>query len=226
MIFNSIICKIVKIKKCIAKIVRIDKNPHLKKKKKWYPFVPSVGGGFKNSRRAPSPCATSPPPADFDNTTVIFLWSPEHGGGGGGGDYLQQHLYGSRVPLAGRPVHGLGTLDPVTRRVHGDAPGHQVLEHLGVTVERGPVGRRVTPFVPEGQRVAAALFHGRLEPAEVAALDRLQQRPVRLVRGPAYARVQRIGRTPGVHDIVVVRVATAAHHDDCTRAYTAVVPVL
>lgn len=181
-----------------------------------------------NSRGHPSPCATPPQPIStlpaYEYDGQILLWSQEHSGGGG--DYLQQHLYGSRVPLAGRPVHGLGTLDPVARHVHGDAPGHQILEHLGVTVKRGPVCRRIAPFVPEGQRLATALFHGRLEPAIVAALDRLQQRPVWLVRGPAYARVQRIGRTPGVHDIVVVWVATAAHHNDYTYVYTAVVAVL
>lgn len=106
------------------------------------------------------------------------------------------------MTFAACPVHRLGTLDPVTRHVHGHAPGHQVPEHLGVAVERGPMGRRVAPFVPETERLATTLVHGELEPVVVAGLDGLQQRLVPLVLGAVH--VQRIGRTPVVHAVVVV----------------------
>lgn len=95
--------------------------------------------------------------------------------------YLQQHLNGGGVTFAACPVHRLGALDPVTRHVHGHAPGHQVPEHLGVAVERGPVGRRVAPFVTEAERLTAALFHGELELVVIAGFDGLQQRLVPLV---------------------------------------------
>lgn len=100
------------------------------------------------------------------------------------------------------PVHRFGTLDPVARHVHGHASGHQVPEHLGVAVERGPVGGGVAPFVPEAQRFAAALFHGPLERVVIAALDGFQQRGVPLVLGAVH--VQRIGRASVVHGVVVV----------------------
>lgn len=125
--------------------------------------------------------------------------------------HLQQHLHGGRVALAARPVHRLGALDPVARRVHGHAPGHQVAEHLGVAVERGPVGRRVAPLVPETQRLATTLVHGALERVVIAALDGVQQRLVPPVFGAVH--VQRVGRTPVAHAVVaVVAAAATAHH--------------
>lgn len=101
------------------------------------------------------------------------------------------------MALPARPVHGLGALDAVARHVHGHASGHQVPEHLGVAAERGPMRGCVAPFVPEAQRLAAALVHRGLELVEIAALDGLQQRLVPLVLGAAH--VQRVGRTPVVH---------------------------
>jgi len=111
-------------------------------------------------------------------------------------------LDGGGVTFAACPVHRLGTLDPVARNVHGHAPGHQVPEHLSVSVERGPMGRRVAPFVPEAERLAAALLHSELESIVITGLDGFQQWLVPLILGAVH--VQRIGRTPIVHAVVVI----------------------
>jgi len=64
------------------------------------------------------------------------------------------------------------------------------------------MGRRVAPFIPEAERLTAALVHSELESIVIAGLDGLQQWLVPLVLGAVH--VQRIGRTPVVHAVVVI----------------------
>lgn len=99
-------------------------------------------------------------------------------------------------------MHGLGALNAVARHIHGHAPGHQVPEYLGVAIECGPMGRCVAPFVPKDQSLSAAPVRRALELVVIAALDGLQQRLVPLILGAVY--VQRVGRAPVVHAVVVV----------------------